>query len=59
LRGELPRTESTMNVKHEDLSDAEKQYLEHAQAAESQGIPLSQYCRIAAINVSSLYNTRR
>ena len=48
-----------MITKHEDLSPAEKQYLEHAQAAESQGVPLSQYCRTAALSVSSLYNIRR
>lgn len=48
-----------MNTKHEDLSPAEKQYLEHAQAAEGQGVSLSQYCRTAALNVSSLYNIRR
>ena len=59
LRGELPRTESTMNTKHEDLSPVEKEFLEHAQAAKSQGVSLSQYCRTAALNVSSLYNIRR
>jgi hypothetical protein len=59
LRGELPWTESTMNAKHEDLSPAEKEYLEHARTAESQGVPLSQYCRTAAVSVSSLYNIRR
>ena len=48
-----------MNTKHEDLSPAEKEYLEHAQAAENQGVPLSQYCRTAAVSVTSLYNIRR
>jgi hypothetical protein len=48
-----------MNTKHEDLSPAEKEYLVHAQAAEDQGVPLSQYCRTAGLNVSSMYNIRR
>jgi hypothetical protein len=48
-----------MNTKHEGLSPVEKDFLEHAQAAKSQGVPLSQYCRTAALNVSSLYNIRR
>ncbi len=33
--------------------------MEHAQAAKSQGVPLSRYCRTAGLNVSSLYNIRR
>jgi hypothetical protein len=48
-----------MNTKHEDLSPVEKDLLEHLEAAKSQGVPLSQYCRTAALNVSLLYNIRR
>jgi hypothetical protein len=48
-----------MNTKHEDLSPAETEYLVHAQAAEDQGVPLSQYCRTTGLNVSSMYNIRR
>jgi hypothetical protein len=47
-----------MNTKHEDLSPAEREFLEHEQAANSHGVPLSQYCRTAALNITSLYNIR-
>jgi hypothetical protein len=48
-----------MNAKHEDLTPAEQRYLEHARAAESQGMSLAQYYRAAGLSVYTLYNIRR
>lgn len=48
-----------MDTKHEDLRPAERRYIEHARACESQGVSLLQYCRDNALSVCSLYSTRR
>jgi len=48
-----------MDTKHEDLTPAERQYIEHARACESQGVSLLQYCRDNGLSVCSLYSTRR
>jgi hypothetical protein len=51
--------ESTMSDEHESLTPAEQQYLEHARAAQSEGISLLQYYRAKELSVYSLYNIRR
>lgn len=48
-----------MDTKHEELTPAERKYLEHARAAESQGVRLAQYYRANGLSVYSLYNVRR
>jgi hypothetical protein len=51
--------EGMMDTKHEDLTPAEQRYLEHARAAESQGVRLAQYYRANGLSVHTLYNIRR
>jgi hypothetical protein len=48
-----------MDTKHEDLTAAERGYIEHARACESRGVSLLQYCRDNGLSVCSLYSTRR
>jgi hypothetical protein len=48
-----------MAMKHTDLTAGERRYLEHARAAESQGISLLQYYRSNGLSVYTLYNIRR
>jgi len=57
--GELPRMEVEMDTKHEDLTSAERSYLEHAERAQGQGQTLAQYCRQAGLNPHVLYSARR
>lgn len=47
-----------MDTKREDLTPAERRYLEHAQAAESQGVSLLQYYRANGLSAYALYNVR-
>jgi hypothetical protein len=51
--------EGMMDTKHEDLTPAERQYIEHARSCEGQGVSLLQYCRDNGLSVCSLYSTRR
>jgi hypothetical protein len=48
-----------MDTKHEDLTPAERGYIEHARACESQRVSLLQYCHDNGLSVSSLYSTRQ
>jgi len=48
-----------MSAKHEGLTAAEQRYLEHAEAARSEGVSLRQYYRAAGLSESSLYGVRR
>ncbi|MGA9645574.1 MAG: hypothetical protein WBQ76_06615 [Candidatus Korobacteraceae bacterium] len=48
-----------MDTKHEDLTPAERRYIEHARACESQGVSLLQYYRDNGLSVYTLYNIRR
>jgi hypothetical protein len=48
-----------MTTTYEGLTPTEQQYLEHARAAESQGVPLSKYCRAAGLSAYALYSIRR
>lgn len=48
-----------MTRKHDDLTPAERRYLEHAQEAEKRGVSLPEYYRSAGLSVYSLYNVRR
>jgi hypothetical protein len=48
-----------MSAKHEGLTAAEQRYLEHAEAARSQGVSLRQYYRAGGLSESSLYGVRR
>jgi hypothetical protein len=48
-----------MNTEHEDLTPAERRYLENVRAAESQGMGLAQYYRAKGLSVYTLYNVRR
>jgi hypothetical protein len=48
-----------MDTKLEDLTSAERRYIEHARACESLGVSLLQYCRDNGLSVYSLYSTRR
>lgn len=48
-----------MTTKHDDLTPAERRYLEHAQEAEKRGMSLPEYYRSAGLSVYSLYNVRR
>jgi hypothetical protein len=42
-----------------ELTDRERQYLEHVQRAHSRGQSLAQYCRDAEIKVQDLYSARQ
>jgi len=48
-----------MATKHDDLTPAERRYLEHAQEAEKRGMGLPEYYRSAGLSVYSLYSIRR
>ncbi len=48
-----------MSAKHEGLTAAEQRYLEHAEAARSEGVSLRQHYRAAGLSESSLYGVRR
>ncbi len=48
-----------MDTKQEDLTPAERRYMELARASESQGIPLLQYYRDHGLSLYTLYNVRR
>lgn len=48
-----------MSNEQESLTPAEQQYLEHARAAEGEGVSLLQYYRAKGLSVYSLYNIRR
>lgn len=48
-----------MNTNSEELTPAERQYLERAKAAEGQGVTVAQYYRANSLSVYSLYNVRR
>jgi hypothetical protein len=48
-----------MDTKLEDLTSAQRRYIEHARACESLGVSLLQYCRDNGLSVYSLYSTRR
>lgn len=52
-------TGAGMNTKREGLTAAEQRYLEHAEAAQSEGVSLRQYYRAAGLSESSLYGVRR
>jgi hypothetical protein len=54
-----PRMESAMTTKQDDLTPAERRYLEHAQEAQKRGMSLPEYYRCAGLSVYSLYNVRR
>jgi hypothetical protein len=47
------------DMKREDLTAGEQRYLEHARAAESQGVSLLQYYRTSGLSVHTLYNVRQ
>jgi hypothetical protein len=42
-----------------ELTDRERQYLEHVQRAHSRGQSLAQYCRDAEIKVQDLYSAKQ
>ena len=44
-----------MDTKHEDLTAAERSYLEHAERALGQGQALAEYCRQAGLSPHVLY----
>ncbi len=48
-----------MDTKHEDLTPAERRYMELARTCESQGVSLLQYYRDNGLSLYTLYNVRR
>jgi len=48
-----------MDTKHEDLTAAERSYLEHAERAQVQGQTLAEYCRQTGLSPHVLYSARR
>ena len=57
--GALPRMEVEMDTKHEELTAAERSYLEHAERAQGQGQTLAEYCRQTGLSPHVLYSARR
>ena len=57
--GELPRVEVDMDRKHEELTAAERSYLEHAERTKGQGQTLAEYCRQLGLSPRVLYSARR
>lgn len=48
-----------MSTKHDDLTPAERRYLDNAREAEKQGLSLADYYRSTGLSVYALYNARR
>jgi hypothetical protein len=51
--------EVEMEMKHEELTAAERSYLEHADRAQAQGQTLAEYCRQTGLSPHVLYSARR
>jgi hypothetical protein len=59
LGSELPRMEAEIDRKRDDLTTAQRDYLEHAERAQSQRQTLTEYCSQTEVSLHAQYSSRR